>query len=423
MNRKYLLLSLSVLLLFGVVALLIPPRLALSAAGEEPSPRASGSDYLPRLRSGAVDWAPTDDDENEEITRADDFEQEETDQRVRSEMAVTTKQFGWLAAGKESGKKGSLLISHNPQDPGATSYGTFQFNTTKHVADDFVKKYYANDFKDLKSGTSAFDQKWTEVATRESRKFRTNERDFVTKTYYKPVETQLSKTYGVNLNQRSPVVKEVLLSSAIQHGVGGTKEILKAIANADGNDGKLLHLPDKQLITAIYTERGRTNESGKPVYFQSSGPNVQSSVAHRFPDECKISLRELAREESAATKSIPITSAQPTTRSGGPFAQNLNPGPQRNAFATQPQGLTGGDAGRTLSDRYTVNSSSNTARPPMPPPPPPRSSQTTVNVPPTTKAQTPPPNPPVKGVKVNPTYVPESVERVEWIEWIEIIDD
>ena len=42
---------------------------------------------------------------------------------------------------------------------------------------------------------------------------------------------------------------------------------------------------DKQLICAIYAERGRKKSDGNLAYFSKSSPSVQAGVAKRFKNE------------------------------------------------------------------------------------------------------------------------------------------
>ena len=53
---------------------------------------------------------------------------------------------------------------------------------------------------------------------------------------------------------------------------------------------------DKQLICAIYAERGRKKPEGNLAYFSKSFPNVQAGVAKRFQNEEKDALAMLDSE-------------------------------------------------------------------------------------------------------------------------------
>ena len=53
---------------------------------------------------------------------------------------------------------------------------------------------------------------------------------------------------------------------------------------------------DKQLICAIYAERGRRKPDGNLAYFSKSSPSVQTGVAKRFKNEEQDALAMLAKE-------------------------------------------------------------------------------------------------------------------------------
>ena len=52
-------------------------------------------------------------------------------------------------------------------------------------------------------------------------------------------------------------------------------------------------MSDADIINAIYDERGRTTPSGTLVYFSSSSPAVQKSVANRYKSERQSALAML----------------------------------------------------------------------------------------------------------------------------------
>ena len=53
---------------------------------------------------------------------------------------------------------------------------------------------------------------------------------------------------------------------------------------------------DKQLISAIYAERGRKKPDGNLAYFSKSSPSVQAGVSKRFRNEEQDALNMLAKE-------------------------------------------------------------------------------------------------------------------------------
>ena len=95
------------------------------------------------------------------------------------------------------------------------------------------------------------------------------------------------------MNTRSAALRDVVWSTAVQHG-GGTPIVHRAIATLNCTTADPTY--DKQLISAIYAERGRKKADGTLVYFGKSSPAVQAGVANRFRNEQADALAMLARE-------------------------------------------------------------------------------------------------------------------------------
>jgi hypothetical protein len=83
----------------------------------------------------------------------------------------------------------------------------------------------------------------------------------------------------INLDEYSLSVKDVVWSVAVQHG-SSSGVIKKALHNID-----LKKASEKEIIEAIYAERGRKNAKGILVYFSSSSLNVQKNIAERYKNE------------------------------------------------------------------------------------------------------------------------------------------
>ena len=95
------------------------------------------------------------------------------------------------------------------------------------------------------------------------------------------------------MNTRSRALQDVIWSTAVQHG-GATPIVHKAFANVKSRPSD----PDfdKELICAIYAERGRKKPDGNLAYFSKSSPSVQSGVSKRFKNEQQDALAMLAKE-------------------------------------------------------------------------------------------------------------------------------
>lgn len=77
---------------------------------------------------------------------------------------------------------------------------------------------------------------------------------------------------GLNLDKRSPVIRDVIFSTAVQHGEGGASTVFH---NALGNDAS--HLSNEDIINLIYNERSKVKK-----YFSKSSPETQDSLKDRF---------------------------------------------------------------------------------------------------------------------------------------------
>ena len=97
----------------------------------------------------------------------------------------------------------------------------------------------------------------------------------------------------LDVNTRSFALQNVIWSTAVQHG-GATPIVGRALANLSCTTSDPTY--DKQLICAIYAERGRKKPDGNLAYFSKSSPNVQAGVAKRFQNEQADALAMLAKE-------------------------------------------------------------------------------------------------------------------------------
>ncbi len=83
--------------------------------------------------------------------------------------------LGKLSEKYESGGRGPGTVSSGKGDPGGVSYGTYQLASKIGRADEFVKKYYPDEFAGLKGGTEEFTKKWKELAYKDPKAVHANE--------------------------------------------------------------------------------------------------------------------------------------------------------------------------------------------------------------------------------------------------------
>ena len=204
--------------------------------------------------------------------------------------------LGKLSAKYETGNRGPGTVSTGSGDPGGVSYGSYQMATKTGTVARFVSQTdfpWRGEFLNLKPGTAAFTAKWKEIAAKEPDRFQECQHEFIKLTHFDLLVGKTLEEDGLDLRKRSRAVQDVVWSTAVQHG-GKASIIHRALAkvSVDENDPDF----DKQLISAIYAERGRKRPDGKLAYFPSSSLNVQKGVANRFKNEESDALKLLEEE-------------------------------------------------------------------------------------------------------------------------------
>jgi murein DD-endopeptidase MepM/ murein hydrolase activator NlpD len=204
--------------------------------------------------------------------------------------------LGELSAKYETGGRGPGTVSTGSGDPGGVSYGSYQMATKMGTVTRFVGQagfQWANDFQGLTAGTAPFTACWKRIAANETDAFQRAQHAFIKKSHYDLLAAKILADDGVDVNTRSRALQDVVWSTAVQHG-GGTPIIHKAFGNVQCKPADAEF--DKQLISAIYAERGRKKPDGNLAYFSKSSPSVQAGVSKRFKNEEQDALAMLAKE-------------------------------------------------------------------------------------------------------------------------------
>jgi len=204
--------------------------------------------------------------------------------------------LGALSAKYETGGRGPGTVSTGTGDRGGVSYGSYQMASKLGVATRFVKQDgfpWLADFQNLVAGTSAFTACWKRIAKNETDAFQKAQHEFIKKTHYDLLVAKIISDDGLDVNSRCHALKDVVWSTAVQHG-GATTIVHKALAKVkcDKNDPRF----DELVIRAIYAERGRTKPDGSLAYFSRNSANVQKGVANRFKNELNDALAMLAKD-------------------------------------------------------------------------------------------------------------------------------
>jgi murein DD-endopeptidase MepM/ murein hydrolase activator NlpD len=204
--------------------------------------------------------------------------------------------LGELSAKYETGGRGPGTVSTGSGDPGGVSYGSYQMATKMGTVQRFVSQPgfpWADDFKGLTAGTAPFTACWKRIATEQTAAFQNAQHAFIKKSHYDLLAAKILSEDGLDVNTRSRALQDVIWSTAVQHG-GATSMVHKALANVKSKPSDPGF--DKELICAIYAERGRRKADGNLAYFSRSSPGVQAGVAKRFKNEEQDALAMLAKE-------------------------------------------------------------------------------------------------------------------------------
>jgi len=204
--------------------------------------------------------------------------------------------LGALSAKYETGGRGPGVVSTGAGDPGGVSYGSYQMATKMGVVQQFVAQagfQWAKDFQNLTAGTAQFTAVWKRIAAEQTDDFQKAQHAFIKMTHYDPLAAKVLADNELDVNTRSGALRDVIWSTAVQHGPG-TSIVQRACATLNCPTSDPTY--DKQLICAIYAERGRKKPDGNLAYFSKSSPSVQAGVARRFQNEQQDALAMLAKE-------------------------------------------------------------------------------------------------------------------------------
>lgn len=170
---------------------------------------------------------------------------------------------------------------------GGTSYGQYQIASKTGTMDyfvDFLEDKAPDIATRLKSAgpsdtggkTGKMPEVWKQIAAEDPKRFEALQHEFIRVNNYSPAAKSIVLTSGVDVNTRSHALREVLWSTAVQHGPNGAERIFsKAIETAQttkaGQDF------DKAVIEEVYSIRQRQ--------FGSHGRRIRDAVQARFQDE------------------------------------------------------------------------------------------------------------------------------------------
>lgn len=150
---------------------------------------------------------------------------------------------------------------------GGLSYGAYQL--AHNNAKTFIEQSpYASEFRGLPFNSQQFQNKWKQIAQRDPQGFLNAQHQFIQKTHFEPQVKKL-KDAGINIASFPQIVKDVIWSTAVQHGPNN--DIIKqAVAKTKSGN-------PEELIRNIYALRWAGGRN-----FARSTPEVKQSVYNRF---------------------------------------------------------------------------------------------------------------------------------------------
>lgn len=210
----------------------------------------------------------------------------------RKSRIADTAGIGRLSARFESGGDGIAAIGYD--STGGTSYGKFQIASKVGSMKNFLS-YLDKEAPDLsarlrKAGPAntgsrrgSMPNEWRAIAKEQPERFERLQEGFIHETHYKPALNAIEKSTGINGTTLSPTMREVIWSTAVQHGPNGAARIF---ARADDLSGKATEASyERKLINNVYNLR-----AGQ---FGSSSRQVREAVQNRFRQEKQLALNML----------------------------------------------------------------------------------------------------------------------------------
>ncbi|MEA4858419.1 MAG: hypothetical protein AAGU21_09805 [Solidesulfovibrio sp.] len=170
---------------------------------------------------------------------------------------------------------------------GGTSYGQYQIASKTGTMDYFIRfledkapdvaaRLRAAGPADTGGTTGRMPTAWKQLAAADPKRFEALQHEFIRSNNYAPAAKSIVLTTGLDVTKRSYALREVLWSTAVQHGPYGAERIFtQAIERAENGAGRQDF--DKAVIEEVYRLRGQK--------FFRHNKRVREAVQSRFRDE------------------------------------------------------------------------------------------------------------------------------------------
>lgn len=147
---------------------------------------------------------------------------------------------------------------------GGTSYGTYQIasgvgtmsrflNYLEAKAPDLASRLSTSGPANTGGREGAMANEWKNIASQHPKRFEALQHEFIGETHYQPALKSVTLSTGEDLSKRSQAVREVLWSTAVQHGPNGAADIFTSAVEKLQAKGQ--EKSDKALIEEVYAQR------------------------------------------------------------------------------------------------------------------------------------------------------------------------
>lgn len=212
--------------------------------------------------------------------------------QARQKTSAEDLEMGKLSAQFESGRDGIAAVGYDRN--GGTSYGKYQVSSRAGSLGDFLdfldseapdlsKRLRSSGPGNTGSRKGAMPDAWRAIANEQPERFEELQEAFVRESHYKPAVEAIAQRTSLDADKLSTAMREVIWSTAVQHGPTGAARIFARADDMSGSPNDPGY--ERKLISNVYKVR-----AGQ---FGSSTSEVQASVQNRFRQERTLALNLL----------------------------------------------------------------------------------------------------------------------------------
>ncbi len=228
----------------------------------------------------------------DKMLEANQLERPITTKQYDKDMSdmIVDKKLGSLSAKFESGTSNTAtkagLISTGANDPGGKSYGPHQLSSKAGTLSKYLEQSaFGQEFMGLVPGSSEFDAKWKEVASRNPEAFADDQKKFISQTHFEPA-SRVAKDLGFKLE--NPGVREAVFSGSVQHG--GINKILQRASETPG----FAEMSPQEQLKVFYDARSQYTDQLAAVPYAAGRGRYESEL----PEALKLSKMDVLPQQN-----------------------------------------------------------------------------------------------------------------------------